>query len=79
MGWGKCGYSFSGTVGGFPTVLWASADIISQSGLISYQIGIWTLVLQIVTYCIMQEPDTLRIPITIVAGFSVLPLLAYAQ
>ena len=66
-------------MGGFPIVPWATANIVSYSGLISYQIGIWTLVLQIVTYCIMQEPDTLRIPITIVAGFSVLPLLAYAQ
>ena len=66
-------------MGGFPIVPWATANIVSYLGLISYQIGIWTLVLQIVTYCIMQEPDTLRIPITIVAGFSVLPLLAYAQ
>lgn len=49
-----------------------------DTGLFCYFAGIWCLILQIVTYVIMQEPDVVRIPIACVAVFIVLPLIMYA-
>lgn len=46
-------------------------------GLFCYLAGIWCLILQIMTYALMQEPDEVRIPITCVTGFAVFPLTVY--
>lgn len=48
-----------------------------SAGLFCYFAGIWCLILQIVTYVIMQEPDVVRVPVACVAVFIILPLFMY--
>ena len=42
-----------------------------------YVTGMLCLLLQIATYVLLQEPDYVRIPITIISIFIVLPLFTY--
>lgn len=37
--------------------------------------GIWCLILQITTYVLMQESNAVKVPITVLTGFVVLPFL----
>lgn len=52
--------------------------MVPSPGLFCYFAGMWCLILQIVTYVLIEEPDIVRIPIACVAIFIVLPLLMYA-
>lgn len=56
---------------------YAIVDLIAYAGLFCYMAGMWCLILQIATYVLLQEPDVVRIPISILAGFIVLPLIIY--
>jgi len=40
-----------------------------------YTVGTWCLILQITTYVLMQEPDTVRIPVAILSGCLMIPLV----
>lgn len=76
MAQGRCGNLLCGTVS--QSQYWQySIQLTFALGLFCYLAGIWCLILQIVTYAILQEPNVVRIPITCVTGFAVIPLIVY--
>jgi hypothetical protein len=46
-------------------------------GVFSYLAGIWCMILQVLTYIWLQESAPIRITMTSLAGFSILPLVAF--
>ena len=44
------------------------------AGQLCYFLGVWCLMVQIVAYVLMQEDNSIRIPIAILTGFIAIPL-----
>lgn len=52
-------------------------ELMWRLGLFCYFAGIWSLIMQLLTFAILQEPDQVRIPVACLSGFAVLPMVVF--